>query len=104
MKRWRKKRCLARGNGRCKSPGAGMCSGSFKEQEEGQCGWSRESEGQSGRHEGGGGEARSCLASLVSTVTRLGFILIATGSHRKVYKQGNDHYDLLLRKITQAAV
>lgn len=56
------------------------------------------------------GEARrrgtqgQIMPGLVAMVTSLDFILIATGSHRKVYKQGYDHYDLLLRKITQTAV
>lgn len=57
-------------------------------------GWSTASEGQ------GGGKARLCLASCVSMVTSVDFILIATGSHRKVYEQGNDHYDLLLGKTS----
>lgn len=71
--------------------------GLFKEQEVGQGGWSRESEEQWGRQ-------GQIMPGLVAMVTSLDFILITTGSHRKVFNQGNDRYDLSLRKTTQAAV
>lgn len=71
--------------------------GLFKEQEVGQCGWSRESEEHWGRQ-------GQIMPGRVAMVTSLDFILITTGSYRKVSNQGNDRYDLSLRKTTQAAV
>ena len=58
--------------------------GLFKVQEVGQCGWSRESEEQWGRQ-------GQIMPGLITMEMSLDFILIATGSRRKVFKQGNDH-------------
>lgn len=71
--------------------------GLFQEQEEGQCGWSSKSEGQ-WRRPGEGGKGPHCHGNEPE------FILMATGSHRRFTKHGNDRYDVSCTKITQVAV
>lgn len=60
------KSILCRGNSQCKGPEAGQ-TGSFMDQQGGQCGWSREDEGeQSGGGEGQGGGRGHITGGLVS--------------------------------------
>lgn len=88
------KGCPVRENSICKCPGAENILGVFKEQEEGQCGWSRESEGQwerQGKERGKG----QVMLGLMAMVTCLDRILMARGSHRKVFKHSKNCYDIV---------
>ena len=52
----------------------------------------------------GGGQEEREARGLIAIGNEPEFILMATGSHRRFSKQGNDRYDVSCTKITQVAV